>query len=830
MRKLRAVFIFYIIAGLVVPGILLAQGTTNLSQTSDMSEYPFIIIRPNGNVMAVWGDFGHYNGGSSLWYRIWAEGNGWSTMKKISDSTSAFPQLALDSNGDVHMCYWAGGGGNRDIWYRKYSNGNWSAAQRVYESVGVSSAWNRIDVNGNTISVLWNHCYARPSPADTVYLEKINGGSWPAQYTNVSKTTKSLSIHCNLDVKNHNVHAVWMDDVHRTNNWGIYYASRINGHWSGRERVQAGANQYLPAVAADNSGNVHLIYTGKNGPTYYQKRSGGKWSSPKVISTVGTSSTTFNYMKFAGGLLHAVWRQKVGDSNCIYYATGTVNGSWEDPIRVSYGPDAEHPILDLDKKGRVHIVYSDRGVGGERDVYHARLDSVLTHPVASFTATPVSGDPPLYVSFNGSDSFDPDGSLISYSWRFGDGATGSGRTTTHIYTKKGTHTATLTVMDNEENTSTSSMEIMVGNPPIAVFSASPNSGAPPLKVEFDASESSDPDGNISTYHWDFGDNTTGAGKTTSHTYTKNNTVNTVTLTVTDDEGLQATASAEISLSQSAIAKFKYSPKQGQAPLKVSFNASTSKPSDKQNGSIKSYEWAFGDGKSGSGKTASHTYSKFGVYTVTLKITDNQENVASTTSEVTIYSKPVASFTSSHTSGIAPLKVNFNASASSDKDGTIEVYKWTFGDGAVGYGKTISHTYTKGGSFTINLTVTDNDSWSDTTNKSLTVIEKPYPPIKMVIKKIVNEGLYFADYINILEWKKNQKNTGKIKVVKYLVFKKKKNTGGSFIYIGETDSNTFTFQDLNITSEADMKSYIYGLRAVDAYGRESDMRTKDAGIN
>ncbi len=82
-------------------------------------------------------------------------------------------------------------------------------------------------------------------------------------------------------------------------------------------------------------------------------------------------------------------------------------------------------------------------------------------PVASFSATPETGPAPLTVSFNASASSDPDGSIASYAWQFGDGGTGSGQTISHIYNSPGTYTATLTVTDNQGLTGTTSRTITV---------------------------------------------------------------------------------------------------------------------------------------------------------------------------------------------------------------------------------------------------------------------------------------------------------------------------------------------------------------------------------
>lgn len=68
-------------------------------------------------------------------------------------------------------------------------------------------------------------------------------------------------------------------------------------------------------------------------------------------------------------------------------------------------------------------------------------------PVASFTRSPSYGDSPLAVYFDATASYDPDGMIVTYEWSFGDGATGEGITTTHIYETPGSYEAGLTVSD-----------------------------------------------------------------------------------------------------------------------------------------------------------------------------------------------------------------------------------------------------------------------------------------------------------------------------------------------------------------------------------------------
>jgi PKD repeat protein len=86
-------------------------------------------------------------------------------------------------------------------------------------------------------------------------------------------------------------------------------------------------------------------------------------------------------------------------------------------------------------------------------------------PVAVFTRDPWSGNAPLLVSFNASDSYDSDGSIVSYEWDFKDGHFGAGETTTHAFGTAGIYSVKLTVTDNEGARNSTSHSITVTEAP-----------------------------------------------------------------------------------------------------------------------------------------------------------------------------------------------------------------------------------------------------------------------------------------------------------------------------------------------------------------------------
>ncbi len=167
------------------------------------------------------------------------------------------------------------------------------------------------------------------------------------------------------------------------------------------------------------------------------------------------------------------------------------------------------------------------------------LYTLVNRPVARFTVTPfkpISGEP---VRFDASSSTDPDGTIVGYSWDFGDGTTGAGITVTHLYSSGATVVVRLTVADDQGQTNTETQTIAMNEPPSANLSLSPSTTAAGQPVRYDASSSTDPDGTIVGYSWDFGDGTSATGVIVGHTYNSDGTF-TVTLTTTDDSGASST--------------------------------------------------------------------------------------------------------------------------------------------------------------------------------------------------------------------------------------------------------------------------------------------------
>jgi len=172
---------------------------------------------------------------------------------------------------------------------------------------------------------------------------------------------------------------------------------------------------------------------------------------------------------------------------------------------------------------------------------------------------PYSGSVGNAINFSGGTSSDPDGTIATYQWSFGDGGTSTGMSPSHTYAAASNYTVTLTVTDNGGATATATTMANVsggggGNmSPIAVPSG-PYGGVAGTPVLFDGTGSHDNDGSIATYSWNFGDGGTGSGASPTHTYAAAGTY-TVSLTVTDNQGATGSASTSANISGGGATPF-----------------------------------------------------------------------------------------------------------------------------------------------------------------------------------------------------------------------------------------------------------------------------------
>lgn len=339
-----------------------------------------------------------------------------------------------------------------------------------------------------------------------------------------------------------------------------------------------------------------------------------------------------------------------------------------------------------------------------------------------------SGDAPLTINFDGSKSTDPDGVIRTYAWDVdGKGFNEGSETLTHTFDQVGVYTVKLRVTNQRGDFDIAEEKITVtaGRIPVAaieVLNSDGNVFYVDKNYTFDASGSSSPGGNITSYEWDFGDGTSKVrSRTAQHSFAKEGTYK-VILTITDREGMTGTKEMEVDVELAPSAPkavMKTDPSKasesdtsisGSVPFEVNFNATSSTDPDDD---IIDYKWDFdGDGTfDAAGETASYTYNTVGNYNVSLTVVDSAGFEGKAVLLVKALSKGLEPrLTATPVSGVVPLTVEFDATGSTYADGDIVSYEWNFGDGSAprsDVGK-VTYKYTKIGNFTTTVKVRTND--------------------------------------------------------------------------------------------------------------------------
>jgi PKD repeat protein len=299
---------------------------------------------------------------------------------------------------------------------------------------------------------------------------------------------------------------------------------------------------------------------------------------------------------------------------------------------------------DVGSPFAVTLTVTDDGLLSDSDVTMATI-AANTAPTAD-PGGPYAGITGAPVAFDGTGSTD-DGAIVTYDWNFGDGTVvlDAGATPSHAYTTDigSPFTVTLTVTDDGalSNAVATTATIALNSLPTA-NPGGPYNGSTGAAIAFDGTLSSDSDGTIVSYAWDFGDTNSGTGATPSHTYATDG-VYAVTLTVTDNSsGASAPVgtTATIAIANEAPVAEANGPYLASMVLDLGDGVATvvfdSTGSNDADGSIASYSWDFGDGSpADTNPNPTHVYAAASTYIATLTVTDNDGDTGTDTAVVSV---------------------------------------------------------------------------------------------------------------------------------------------------------------------------------------------------
>ena len=263
----------------------------------------------------------------------------------------------------------------------------------------------------------------------------------------------------------------------------------------GEDNWQAGNTYSVTLTVMDEQGGVSsaTINMQIHGPPTL--------TDPDVDPDVGTPSEDYTYT--------VTYTDPDGDAPTIHRLYIDGGDQWTDNVNKISGSyktgavyQATNPDDLSDGMHNFYFVFND---GSHDDVTTSTQNgpNVGSNPPTAVASIPAGGDAGESLTFDGSQSTDSDGYIVSYEWNFGDGYTGSGQTKTHSYQDAGTYTVTLTVEDNEGLTNTDTETISIRGPPVAVITG-PSSGQKNQQLNYDGSSSYDTDENgqhITWYKW-----------------------------------------------------------------------------------------------------------------------------------------------------------------------------------------------------------------------------------------------------------------------------------------------------------------------------------------
>jgi PKD repeat protein len=319
---------------------------------------------------------------------------------------------------------------------------------------------------------------------------------------------------------------------------------------------------------------------------------------------------------------------------------------------------------------------------------------------------------------------------VKWFWQFGDGTDTTiyfpgNPNVTHIYPVGNTYAVTLTITASDSCKGTETQNVIIHPNPVANFDYDQSCFGTPV-VFIDLSQSNG-GGSLVDWNWNFDDPTSGINNFSilpgpSHEFT-NPGIYHVALTVTTSNGCTDTDTIQLTVLPAPPVDFTTKHRCQDNPVEFYPDSTLMNM-----GSIGSWLWAFGDGVTSPLRRPTHVYALSGAFQVTLTVIDTSGCSNSITKTVLIVPKPLVNFDySSPTCFNSPTLFT---NLSSAPMGYIVKWEWNFGDGNSttvlwpAGNPNVSHTFPNYGNFSVTLTVTTNDSCTNTISKTVTVISTP----------------------------------------------------------------------------------------------------------
>jgi gliding motility-associated-like protein len=387
--------------------------------------------------------------------------------------------------------------------------------------------------------------------------------------------------------------------------------------------------------------------------------------------------------------------------------------------------------------------------------------------------------------------------IQTWNWDFGNGLISAQSSPVVAFTTSGPQTVTLTTTNLAGCRATAQVSVMISPLPLAGFTNS--NACDGSAVQFNNTSSIGQGASISGYNWNFGDGSLNSNLSNpSHVFAQAGTY-TVTLVAISNEGCTDSIASSVTVHPLPVANFIHQNVAGCGPLIVAFTDSSYVAS----GTISTWFWNFGDGRSSTVQNPVHTYATTGNYAVSLTVTSNNGcvNTSTINNAVIVYPSPNALFTASPTvqSITNPVFDFINQST-----GAL-TYNWLFGDGTSSPAENPQHIYADTGNYRVTLWVTNSYGCRDSISRPIRVepIFTFYIPNAFTPNEDGTNDYFHVKGISIVD-------------VKLSIF----NRWGDQIYYkeGQQEAAAWDGSVVGETEEAKQDVYVYQVYVTDVWGK------------
>ncbi len=372
-------------------------------------------------------------------------------------------------------------------------------------------------------------------------------------------------------------------------------------------------------------------------------------------------------------------------------------------------------IVNHDIAGLYNITLKiDDQTGTINSTYSTTIEyRVNADPVPAFDL-PEQAAPDDEIILSAINTMDPDSKNLSFHWSISDGSELNSKEATLSFDAPGDYDVTLTVDDGEgvENSIQSyKRSIHINAPPVPLITAADHSTSAQQIIS--AEESYDDDQDVLKYSWDFGDGSTGNGKSVKHMFQKSGRY---TITLTVDDGQKQTNSVQstthlLVINKYPVARFSIPAKwEPQKPLIVDGTKSYD-----PDGEVTNYSWIINGKEAANDSISSITFSEPGDYAVALKVTDNsgfEDAIGIQTAAIHINYPPIIKWKTTPAIAEPNEPITFDAKGTYDPDGKIKKITWRFSDGPELTGMKVTKAFKNSGNMTVRVTADDGAGFSN----------------------------------------------------------------------------------------------------------------------